>query len=100
MSAWGELSPESIRLARASWDAATPGTRVLFFLRSKRSALHPLVGDELDAVPFRLWDELPPETCEALAWDVQFLRRMLADGHAALKAATAVVGGSGRAVAS
>lgn len=88
------LDPESVRLARASWDAATPGTRVLFFLRSKRSALKQLDSDELDAVPFRLWDELAPETCEALAWDVQFLRRVLGDGHRALKAATAIVGGS------
>lgn len=94
------LNPESIRLARASWDAATPGTRVLFFLRSKRSALRQLEGDELDSVPFRLWDELPPETCEAMAWDVQFVRRMLGDGHAALKAATAILPGSGQAVAS
>lgn len=95
-----DLLPESIRLARAAWDAATPGTRVLFFLRSKRSAMRQLECDELDQVPFRLWDELPPETCQALAWDVQFLRRMLADGHAALKATTAILPGSGRAVAS
>jgi hypothetical protein len=93
------LLPESIRLARAAWDVATPGTRVLFFLRSKRSALRQLEGDELDAVPFRTWDELPPETCEALAWDVQFIRRVLSDGHKALKAATAIVGGSGEAAA-
>lgn len=92
--------PESIRLARASWDAATPGTRVLFFLRSKRASFRQLVDDELDSVPFRLWDELPPETCQALAWDVQFLRRVLGDGHAALKAATAIVGGSAGAAAS
>lgn len=84
------LLPESIRLARASWDAATPGTRTLFFLRSKRSSVRKLDVEELESVPFRAWDELPPETCEALAWDVQFLWRVLGDGRAALKAATAV----------
>jgi hypothetical protein len=63
----------------------------LFFLRSKRSALKKLEGDELDQVPFRSWDELPPETCEALAWDVQFVTRMLRDGREALKAATGSV---------
>jgi hypothetical protein len=89
MSAAAELLPESIRLARASWDAATPGTRVLFFLRSKRSSLRKLEGDELDQIPFMSWEQLPPETAHTLAWDVQFLRRYLADGHAALKAATA-----------
>lgn len=89
-----DLLPDSIRLARAAWNVATPGTRVLFFLRSKRSALKQLDPDDLDAVPFRLWDELPPETCQALAWDVQFIRRVLGDGHAALRAATAIVDGS------
>ncbi|MHB1430391.1 MAG: hypothetical protein ACYCVW_17040 [Rhodocyclaceae bacterium] len=79
-------SPEAVRLARASWDAATPATRVLFFLRSKRSALRKLEGDELDEVPFRTWDQLPPETCEALAWDVQFLSNMLRGGREALRA--------------
>lgn len=88
------LLPESIRLARAAWDAATPGTRVLFFLRSKRSSLKPLDSDELDAVPFRAWDELQPETCEALAWDVQFLRRYLGAGREALRAAEGHSGAS------
>lgn len=80
------LLPESIRLARAAWDAATPATRVLFFLRSKRSALQPLEGADLDAVPFRSWDELTPETCHALAWDVQFLSGYLRAGRDALRA--------------
>lgn len=91
------VDPESVRLARASWDVATPGTRVLFFLRSKRSALKIPNPDELDALPFLSWDELPPETCQALAWDVQFLRRVLGDGHKALKASAAIVAGSGMA---
>lgn len=79
-------SPDAVRLARAAWDAATPGTRVLFFLRSKRSALRQLEGDELDALPFRSWDELPPETAYALAWDVQFLSGYLRAGRDALRA--------------
>lgn len=85
-------TPEAVRLARAAWDAATPATRVLFFLRSKRSALVVPQGDELDAIPFRSWDELPPETAHALAWDVQFLSGYLRAGREALKAATASVG--------
>lgn len=81
-----DLLPESIRLARAAWDAATPATRVLFFLRSKRSALQPLDGSELDQVPFMTWNELPTETAQIIAWDVQFITRMLRDGRDALRA--------------
>lgn len=94
------LLPESIRLARASWDAATPGTRVLFYLRSRYSALKALDPEQVGMIPFMAWDELPPETCQALAWDVQFLRRVLGDGHAALKATTAILAGSGMAAGS
>lgn len=95
----GDLLPESLRLARAAWDAATPGTRVLFFLRSKRAACRQLDGDELDRVPFSTWDELPTETAEALAWDVQFLRRYLGDGRDALRASEGRSEPSLRAVA-
>lgn len=84
------LLPESIRLARAAWDAATPATRVLFFLRSKRSALIVPTGDELDAIPFRSWDELPPETAYVMAWDVQFITAMLRGGRDALRASEGV----------
>lgn len=79
-------TPEAVRLARAAWDAATPATRVLFFLRSKRAALKPLEGNDLDAVPFFDWDELPAETAYALAWDVQFLSGYLRAGRDALRA--------------
>lgn len=92
------LLPESIRLARAAWDAATPGTRVLFFLRSKRAALQPLEIDELDQIPFMTWDQLPPETAQHLAWDVQFIARMLRDGRDALRASEVVSGASLRVV--
>lgn len=84
-------TPEAVRLARAAWDAAIPATRVLFFLRSKRSAVRQLEGDELDRVPFQPWDELPPETAAALAWDVQFLSGVLGAGRAALRAAEGAV---------
>lgn len=91
-------SPESVRLARAAWDAATPATRVLFFLRSKRAALRKLEGDELDALPFCAWDELPHETATVLAWDVQFVSGYLRAGREALRASEGVSGGL-RAVA-
>lgn len=94
-----DVLPESIKLARAAWDAATPGTRVIFFLRSKRSAHVVLKGDELDSVPFRSWDELPAETAYTLAWDVQFIVSMLRGGRDALRAAEGGSGASLRAVA-
>lgn len=87
------LLPESIRLARAAWDVATPGTRVLFFLRTRYAARQGIDRAEM-GLPFLPWDELPAEVASELAWDVQFLRRVLGDGHAALKAATAIVEGS------
>lgn len=94
------LLPESVRLARAAWDAATPATRVLFFLRSKRSALRQLDGDELDQIPFLSWADLPPETAHTLAWDVQFVAGVLRGGRDALRAAEGVSVAPLRAVAS
>lgn len=91
-------TPESIRLARATWDAATPGSRVFLFLRCRYANKTGIPAGDL-GVPFMTWDELPPEIALELTWDVQFLRRVLADGHAALKASTAIVGGSVGAVA-
>lgn len=83
------LLPESIRLARASWDAATPMSRVFLLTRSRYAARQGVPADEAGLM-FLPWDELPPETCEALAWDVQFLWRVLRDGREALRAAVAV----------
>lgn len=78
--------PQSIRLARASWDAATPGTRALMFMRC-RYAVRRAVDLDAGEVPFLTWEYLPAEIASELAWDVQFLSRVLRDGHAALKAA-------------
>lgn len=90
--------PQAIRLARASWDAATPGTRALMFLRCRYAGRRAV---DLDAgeVPFLTWEYLPAEIASELAWDVQFLSRVLRDGHAALKAATTFVVDSERVAA-
>lgn len=85
--------PAAVRLARASWDAATPATRTVFFLRSKLSALRQPEIAELQQIPFCSWDELPPETAEALAWDVQFVTSMLRGGRDALRASEGVSDG-------
>lgn len=89
------LDPDSVRLARASWDAATPASRTFLLLRSRyatRKAHNEALATGADFELFALsWADLPPETAEAIAWDVQFLRRVLGDGQRALRAATAAV---------
>lgn len=92
------LLPESIRLARATWDAATPGSRVFLFLRSRYANRNGIPAGEM-GVPFLPWDELPTEIALELAWDVQFLRRVLGDGVNALRAATGISDASVRAAA-
>lgn len=82
--------PQSIRLARASWDAATPGTRALFFMRTRYAGRQVIEFDRGD-VPFLAWDELPAEIASEIAWDVQFVSRVLRDGQAALRSSTASV---------
>lgn len=94
-----EVDPASVRLARASWDAATPGTRVIFLLRSKAAALQQPDSTELQQFPFRDWDELPHETAVALAWDVQFVTYMLRGGRDALRASEGVSAASLKVVA-
>jgi hypothetical protein len=87
------IDPESVRLARAAWDVATPASRIFLLLRSRYAARRGIGHDEADFFS-RSWDEIPTETALAVAWDVQFMRRVLGDGHKALKAATSSVGGS------
>lgn len=87
---------QSIRLARAAWDAATPGTRALYFMRCRYAARRAV---ELDAgeIPFLTWEYLPAEIASEIAWDVQFVSRVLRGGQGALRAATAVSEASTRA---
>ena len=88
-----EPAAESVRLARATWDAATPGSRVFLFLRSRYANKSGIPAGEM-GVPFMAWDELPPGIALEIAWDVQFLRRVFGDGAKALKAATGDSGAS------
>lgn len=80
------LQPESIRLARASWDEATPASRV-FLLSRSRYAMRKALSVEDQALFSCPWEELNPELAEAVAWDVQFMRRVLRAGQDALRAA-------------
>lgn len=77
----------SIRLARAAWDAATPGTRVLLFLRVKYVSRRTDAAFDAAEVPFLAWDYLPEAAQLELAWEFQFLARVMKDARAALAAA-------------
>lgn len=87
-----ELSSESVRLARASWDAADAGHRLWLLLRSRSVVRQVLESKDMN-LALSFWEELPPEVCEAVAWDVQTMRVVLGAGAKALRGAMAIVEG-------